>query len=267
MERRLVDEILDELIHKMADSFVEDVRIGLFYTGVKLSNGSGGVAYTPKEDAFTSVCCPKSYRSLKGAGTFSGSETEELVGLIKSRNPFKRAIGVATINAASSNLLFDEGRYDVMYDMDALDLVEIGPDDRVGMIGAFTPYIGRLKGKVKGLNVFERNEEVMKEYGLKGLGPDAYEVLEESNVVIITGATFVTGTIEDVLKHVGNARDVLLVGPTASMLPDPLFKRGVTAIGGVRMDDVDTMLKVVGEGGSGYTLGRCCARKFVLKKS
>ena len=43
-----------------------------------------------------------------------------------------------------------------------------------------------------------------------------------------------------------------MVGPTASMLPDAFFRRGVYAVGGVRVTDPDPLLDILAEGGSGY---------------
>jgi len=39
---------------------MERVMIGIFFTGVKLSNGAGGVSYTPVKDIPQAVCCPSS---------------------------------------------------------------------------------------------------------------------------------------------------------------------------------------------------------------
>ncbi len=36
------------------------------------------------------------------------------------------------------------------------------------------------------------------------------------------------------------------------MWPEPLFRRGVTALGGLAVRDADRLLQIVGEGGSGY---------------
>jgi uncharacterized protein len=42
------------------------------------------------------------------------------------------------------------------------------------------------------------------------------------------------------------------VGPTASMLPDAFFRRGVGTIGGVAVTGPDQLLGVLAEAGSGY---------------
>ncbi|MHA1580956.1 MAG: Rossmann-like domain-containing protein, partial [Candidatus Baldrarchaeia archaeon] len=48
---------------------------------------------------------------------------------------------------------------------------------------------------------------------------------------------------------------------------DPLFKRGVTAIMGARITNVDLMLKVVSEAGGTRRLLSSCAKKFAIIRS
>ena len=39
---------------------IERIVVGLFFSGVKLSNGAGGVCFTPVKDIPQAVCCPSS---------------------------------------------------------------------------------------------------------------------------------------------------------------------------------------------------------------
>jgi hypothetical protein len=38
---------------------IDRLAVGLFFSGVKLSNGAGGVSYTPVKDIPQAVCCPR----------------------------------------------------------------------------------------------------------------------------------------------------------------------------------------------------------------
>lgn len=75
------------------------------------------------------------------------------------------------------------------------------------------------------------------------------EVLPEADVVIATGATLPNGTVDRIVELAGEAHEFGLVGPSANVIPDPLFDRGVTVIGGVRVLDPDRMIQIVAEGG------------------
>ncbi len=263
---RVVEELLGSLGEAAHGEGVEDVRIGLFYTGVKLSSGAGGVAFTPRDVSAKAVCCPEMAGKAPFSGNLKSYSVMEAAGLALSGNPLLRAVGVAVINALSSKLIFGEGGVDVSYDEDALDGVEVREGDRVVMIGAFKPYIKRLMGRVAELNVYERNPLLREEAGLT-MEPSKSmeEALEEADLVIITGSAFVVSNIDEILDRISNARDVVLVGPTASMYPETLFNHGVTVVGGVRITDSDTMLRVVSEAGGTRALLKSCARKYVVR--
>ncbi|MEM4978977.1 MAG: DUF364 domain-containing protein, partial [Candidatus Nezhaarchaeales archaeon] len=83
---------------------------------------------------------------------------------------------------------------------------------------------------------------------------------------IITGTTLANGTIDRLLELSKNARDVVLVGPTASTLPDPLFKHGVTIIGGVRVIDSEKVIQVVSEGGGTPSLKEACKQVVIRQR-
>lgn len=267
-----IEEELVKMVRKEVDASrikVDTVVVGIFYTGVKLSTGHGGVAFTPAHEIPDAVCCPRSYGKMPNSGHLSSLLLDDVLNDATSPSPLKSTIGIAAINAVSHKVLFggDYKKHKAILGLDVLDSIEIRPTDTVAMIGAFTPYIKRLKGNVKKLYVFERNPEAV----LKGEVPlyseeSSRKLLPKADVVIASGATIVNHTIGGILSLSGHAREVILSGPTASMVPDPLFKRGVTAIGGVKVNDVDRMLKVVSEAGSGYALTKECATKVVFKK-
>lgn len=59
---------------------------------------------------------------------------------------------------------------------------------------------------------------------------------------------------------------MLVVGPTASMLPDAFFRRGVSSIGGIIVNKPDELLDVLAEGGSGYQFFGKSADRVVIDK-
>ncbi len=260
----LVRELIGTLSNKFQNERLEDVRVGIFYTGVKLSTGYGGVSYTMVRTITEAMRCPK----VLMAGEIAGMSVSDALKLSEEDTIFS-AIGVATINAASQSLIFDEmkNRYNIIVGRDALDVISINPSDNVVMIGAFPSYVKRLIHEVKRLTVFDDNKSALMELGLPTEpGISLENSLKDASVVIITGSAFVNKTIEDLLELSSNAKEVLVVGPTASMLPDPLFKHGVTAVGGMRITDVEKMLRVVSEAGGTQALFKTCAEKYTILK-
>ncbi len=269
-------EILRDLIGIIKDKGIidrhglrpVDVRIGVFYTGVKLNTGHAGIAYTPIHDLPEAICCPKSHAKMPQAGELLNQDINTLMDYsLEEKSPLKAAIGVATLNALSAILLEEE---DCPYKLaglgNALDLVEINKEDVVGMVGAFPPFIKQLRETCKKLHVFEKNPWLSKEVGIE-LQPEslARDVLPRCNVLIITGVTIVNHTLGPILESCGEAREVVLVGPTASLYPEPFFKRGVTVMGGVRITNSDQVMKILTEGGSGYDLFEKYADRIIIR--
>lgn len=61
------------------------------------------------------------------------------------------------------------------------------------------------------------------------------------------------------------ARYIALIGPSATVVPDPLFARGVSAIGGVVVTDPEKAMQIVAEGGGTPQLK--VATRFVVIKA
>lgn len=261
--KRVVEELIGYLKERV-DAKVKDVRIGIFYTGVKLSTGHGGVAFTPRDEVMEATCCNKSHHKMAKAGNLSGMDLKEALELSKNENPLMRAIGIASINA-SSQILLPYENYDVS-NLDPLDLVEVRRDDTVTMVGAFPSYIRRIRGFAKRLYVFDYNKRALKEHGLLEPPVSLEEALEESNFIIATGSIFITETADLIIDRASKARELIIVGPTASMIPKPLFDRGVTCIGGIKINNADKMLQIVSEAGAGKALLAHCAEKYTIRK-
>lgn len=71
-------------------------------------------------------------------------------------------------------------------------------------------------------------------------------------MLIITGTTLINDTLEDLLSMRKPGAKVVVMGPTASMLPEAFFRRGVSLPGGVIVTEADRVLDVIAEAGSGY---------------
>jgi uncharacterized protein (DUF4213/DUF364 family) len=234
---------------------VSDVRIGVFYTGAQLSNGSSGVAFTPRGLTDT-VCCPKSAASAPPAGTLAGQDAWTLARYALSTVPLRRAVGVAVLNALSALALARHGVPGgrLFPGMDALKAAGVRPEDRVAMVGGFVPFIKALKGHVAELWVVDNHPEALKEDELPFWRPPeaAMDTLSQASVVVITGSSLVEGGLDDLLQASRRARRLVLAGPTASPWPPTFFERGVHVLGGVQVLDGRKLLQVVSEGGSGY---------------
>lgn len=248
---------------------VSDLRVGVFYTAVELSTGHVGVAFTPRELADT-VCCPKSAAAAPQAGRLTGQEAWRLASFAAAEAPIKRAIGVATLNAlsnlATSRLGFADAQ--VREGVDALDTVEVGHDDQVAMVGAFVPFIKRLRNNVAGLSIIDKHRDALKpdEIGFWKPPERAREVLSGASVVIISASSLVEGGLEALLAACSRARRVVLAGPTVPLWTPPFFSRGVHVLAGIRVLDGKRMLAIVSEGGSGYFFNDAAEKVSLIRE-
>jgi uncharacterized protein len=264
-------EILEERSPTpLKDVWIDDLVIGIFFTGVKLSTGHAGCAFTPIGEIPEAVCCPTTAARMPQAGNLEGSPVSEVLKYSMDPNVLKSAIGVATLNALTQWIidLEEKGKYQVIQDKDGFDLLEIQPHETVSLIGAFGPYIRRLKTMGNPFFIIEKNAQTLKPDEMKYFKPESEmrNALEKSSVVIITGTAIVNHTIDPILSMITNGKRTAIIGPTASMLPDAFFKRGLQVMAGVKILDSDLMIKILKQGGSAYHLLKECSERIAFIK-
>ena len=256
----LLDEIcrriVDEVRGRDLDFTTVDLCIGLRYTCAVVESGGErfiGFSYTPLEDI------PHPHQEISDYGDISIGNVCDLV---KSVNYVTRAAAIAYLNAVSSAIT--EVPADSL-GRDLLDVMEFSSDDVVAFIGYIGPLVRRVKEVVRDVYVLERNP-LRRQDAL----PDtaAPRVLPRANKVVITGASIVNDTLDQVLALCRGADEVALVGATASLYPEPFFSAGIKYIAGFRADrkHVDDAVKCIKLAGGTRELYRY-GSKYVLVKS
>ncbi|MDD2221583.1 MAG: DUF364 domain-containing protein [Clostridia bacterium] len=225
---------------------VADVCIGVGYTGVKLSDGSGGCCYTIRGELG-----PKC-GVIEGAGTLIGRPAADLIKMAISVKPAEASLGVATINAVLNNS-YSEAK-------NALDEMAVKAGDKIGIIGYFYPVVKRFQETAADIYVFERH--LTDDFLLPDWAENIY--LPECDVVVITGVTFINKTIDYVLSLCTKSKEIVIMGASTIMAPDILKKYGVTLLAGSRVSDPDRLLKVIAQGGGGLDV-LDCTEKLCLR--
>jgi len=270
--KSIIAETIDIITEKspapLRDIWIDDLVIGIFFTGVKLSTGYSGVAFTPIGEIPEAVCCPTTAARMPQAGNLEGSPVSEILKYALDTNVLKSAIGVATLNALSQLIIEsgDRREYEIVKDKDGFDLLGIKPKETVSLIGAFGPYIRRLKMMGNSFFIVERNTQTLRPDEMKYFKPESEmsSALEESDAVIITGTAIVNHSIDTILSFITNGKRTAIIGPTASMIPDSFFKRGLQVMAGVRILELDLMMKILKQGGSAYHLLKNCSEKIAF---
>ena len=244
----ITDEIYIDVLAIAADHRVADIRVGLGYTAVALEDGRCGLAFTLHEKEYESCTV------IAEAGTLAGRNASELISWIKQPDETACAIGLATANA-----LIDIPP--AATKTDVLDLLPVGPEDAVGMIGYFGPLVSSIRGRARILNIFER--KAIPELGVL---PDsaAVDVLPECQIVVISATTLLNHTLDGLLELCKRAREIAILGPSTPFLPGPFIRRGVTLLSGIQVVDAPRVLRIVSEAGGTRSFGPAI-RKLSLR--
>ena len=268
--RETLDAIPGILGSELDELTVERSVVGLFFTGVKLSNGIAGACATPIKTIPEAVCCPSSAMSMPFPGKLRGRPAFDLAQEALGDNGIRRAVGIAAMNALAETCWQHRPHpeAELQLGIDAFDATEIHPGDNVVVIGAFVPFLRELKRRRQPFLVLEQDPATLKADELPFFRPAAQApvVVPRADVLLITGTTIINDTLEDLLALAKPTARVTMVGPTVTMLPDAFLRRGADVLGTVRITAPEEFLDILAEGGSGYHfLGRS-ARKVVLMR-
>jgi uncharacterized protein (DUF4213/DUF364 family) len=229
-----ISERIQDHLKDKAEIRVKDVRVGLRYTAVLLENGRAGVAFT-FSDAMT-----REWPVLEGLHPLGGRLASDLLALLQSRNKIEMAVGLATANALAN--IPEDG----LLHGDALEYLHITSQDRVGMVGYFAPVVPKLRNLTSHVTIFEQDRD-------RGEGcypeEDAYRLLPECQVAMITSTAILNHTIDKLLDSARPCREVALMGPTTPLLPQVFDQTPVTLLSGVIVSRPDEILRIVSEGG------------------
>lgn len=209
------------------------------FCALELDDGSLGLSYVMLDDTLA---------KLAGGdpGSVAGLPALELARSFQNASGARRVLGFAAINALSQ-CLFRRAGFAFDHDSDSLGGLNPGPADHVGMIGHFTPLIPRIVDSGARLTVAELNPDFAGEHEGYRVTLDPTE-LDDCNKVLSTSTVLLNDTLDDVLAHCRNAQWFTMVGPNAGCLPDPLFARGVSAVGGVEVIDRDAFVAALTAG-------------------
>lgn len=83
---------------------------------------------------------------------------------------------------------------------------------------------------------------------------DADVAMRDADVVFVTGSTLVYGGLERYLKSAPASATLVVIGATASFLPEPLFDRGVDIVAGATVTDPGRVRDAVRDGACGTGL-------------
>jgi uncharacterized protein (DUF4213/DUF364 family) len=230
----IYEKLIDQALAQAKNNTVADIRIGLRYTAVLLSNGSCGLAFTFQSG---SAC---GCHLMGEAGRMTGKPASELVPLLAEKNLLRASVGLAAVNAVlnTPGVTRDDGN--------VTEALQVSAKETFGMVGEFKPIIAAMKKVTERIYVFEQN---------LSKGPDLYpeeaipDYLPKCDVVVVTATSIINHTIDGVLSHCKNARQVAVVGPSTPLYAGAFAGTPVTLLAGSVVRDTDQLLKIISQAG------------------
>ena len=205
---------------------IEKIVIGIFFTGVKLSTGTGGICFTPIKNIPQAVCCPSSAGRIFNPTIVGQTRACDVLDALSSSEAIKTATAIATLNALSATCWQRglQGNYTIQMNRDAQDAVRMGADQSVAVIGAFVPVLKYLKQRGGTWWVIEKDPATLRPEEMAHFvsAERSREIIAKADVLIITGVTLLNHSLEEILQAAGPHAEIAVIGPTASLLPEAL---------------------------------------------
>lgn len=210
------------------------------FCALELDDGSLGMSYVLLDDTLTRL------RELDPSLGLAGVDALNVARQFAYAAGAEKTIGFAAANALV-RWLFDHAGFTPDASVDSLGELDPQPGDHIGMIGLFTPLLSRVLASGAELTVLELKSHLAGARDGYRVTLDADE-LRHCNKVVSTGTLVLNDTLDDMLARCTRARSIALIGPTMGCLPDALFARGVTLIGGTWVLDGPAYLDALRQG-------------------
>ena len=214
------------------------------FCAIELDDGSLGLSYVLLDES--------SRRLVAGRGDpglgLEGADALAVARWFGEAPGARRAIGFAAVNALT-RCLFDRAGFVPGASGDSIGMLAPQAADRIGMIGLFPPLVNSIVQAGAQLTVVELRSDLAGEREGWRVTTDRNE-LAACNKVIATSTLLLNGTLDAMLAACPKAQNFALIGPGAGCLPDPLFARGVTLLGGTWITDREAFRAALAAGSS-----------------
>ncbi len=212
----------------LAPPSADGTRAGEF-CALELEDGTLGLSFVLLGDTIARLRAGGAVERVRGEGAI------EVARWYAEREGADRVLGFAAVNALTA-LLFERAGFVPPPASDTIGELAPGPGDHVGMIGLFPPLVPRILATGARLTVVELNPRLAGEHDGWRVTLDP-EALRDCGKVLSTSTVLLNETLDAVAARCAGARVFAIVGPGAGCLPDPLFARGVTLVGGTWVVD------------------------------
>ncbi|MBN1667299.1 MAG: DUF364 domain-containing protein [Anaerolineales bacterium] len=245
------EHILTQIIATLPEGKPEQICIGLHWTAVVMDVDGAlrcGLASTLRSDHQHGTDVPQ-------AGELQEFTGLALANLVHAESSTLVSVGMAAINALMPQ------QPDTWQELNAEHVIAAaGAGQAVALVGHF-PFVERLRERVGQLTVLELNPR-------PGDVPSsmAAEVIPQAAVVAITGMSLLNRTFDQLLSLCNPQAQVILLGPSVPLSP-LLFERGVDILSGSIVNNIDSVLRVVAQGGNFRQVHRAGVRLVTISQA
>lgn len=202
------------------------------FCALQLDDGSLGLSYVLLDDTLA--------RLRAADEAVSGADALEVARHYLGSDPALRTLGFAAANALTRSL-FDRAGWQPAPSADSLGALNPQRGEHIGMIGLFTPLLQRVLSSGAQLTVIELKAHLAGQHDGWRVTLDAQALLE-CDKVLTTGTLVLNDSLDRMLALCRRARWIAMIGPSMGCLPDALFARGVSLIGGSWVTDAPAYL-------------------------
>ena len=254
-------------IHRIIPPKITKVVVGLGYTCVEVS----AYAYEPflgLASTLPSVISKTNCSKINFAGELTNYSVSEILSWSYEAPSLKKIIGIAALNGVSQHVLKIINPYQKI-ESNLIDFFKINEKTTITFIGFIKPLIKEFSKISKLITIIEDSILISPEFKSFKFRHDINQIEDDeffTDVLFCTGTTLINNTLEPILKKFKRkAQNIILIGPTASMIPDILFDYGVDIVSGMEIFDSNATIKVVQEGG-GTKIFKKYGKKYNLIK-
>jgi len=201
------------------------------FCAVELEDGSLGLSFVLLGDTLARLRAPGALDGL------AGLPAPALARQYAQSQGARRTLGFATVNALTRHL-FDRASYLPPAAGGSIGDLDLQVGDHLGMVGLFPPLVKQVLATGARLTVLELRAELAGPREGWHVTLDAAD-LAGCNKILSTSTVLLNDTLDALLERCRHAQRVALIGPGAGCLPDPLFARGVTSLGGSWVVDAE----------------------------
>lgn len=211
------------------------------FMAMGLEGGAAGISFVLIGDEKSAA----SYNQLRG-DDFMGKDPISFALEFGTDDPVKEMISLAAINAIS-HYAMEKMKVAVDTTSDSLGLLDLSPEDTIGMVGLFMPLMAEIKKTGARLVILEKKAALIKKFPHLHITLDLAE-LKSCNKILCTSTTVLNNSLDEIMAHCAPDAFVSIVGPTAGYFPDPVFARGVDVVGGRMVTDSAAFFELLEQG-------------------